>query len=73
MYWSGCQSTGAEMRKYFTVRLGSAFECGISAAVRPPTVIHLLKSNLSIVRQSLLCLGAQHERLRLLRRHGGVL
>ncbi len=52
MYWSGVQSTGAEMRKYLTGRW-----CQRTADVsrwRRLTVIDLLKRYLGILRQALL-------------------
>lgn len=69
MYWSGCQSTGAEMRKYFTK------DCQLDSrlAAARHTVVNLLERDLSIVGQRLLSLGAEHESLRLLRCHCGVL
>ena len=61
------------MRKYFTV-------AHVNNAQAPPkisrprlTVVHLVQRDLSIMRQSLLSLRAQHERLRLLSCHGRIL
>ncbi len=73
MYWSGCQSTGAEMRKYFTAR-GPVSGRWRRAGERPLlTVVNLLQSDLSIVWQGLLGFCAQHERLGLLRRNASML
>ena len=52
MYWSGCQSTGAEMRKYFTVETAcklNGWEPG-DAQRALLTVVYLLQRHLSIMR-----------------------
>jgi hypothetical protein len=65
MYWSGCQSTGAEMRKYLTaavsvVKTNQAMHCYCSmrdwtAAVDDArTVVDLLKRNDAVRREALL-------------------
>ena len=76
MYWSGVQSTGAEMRKYLTGFMFSGF---VHADGRPwsqggrHTIVDLLKSYLSILRQALLGFIGEHEGLGLLRRgHGSM-
>lgn len=55
MYWSACQSTGAEIRKYFTKRFSKRVERQV---VKILTVVDLLESDLGIMRQSLLGLCA---------------
>lgn len=64
MYWSGCQSTGAEIRKYLTaarvstheaIQLGRLEPCASSGdtdAAR--TVVDLLQGDDAVWRQALL-------------------
>ena len=71
MPWSGCQSTGAERRKYLTgfgVNTGHRAEHAL-----PLTVVHLLQRNLRVMGKTLLGLRGKHKRLWLLRRcHRGT-
>jgi len=63
MYWSGVQSTGADIKKYLTA--WSAMVDCVDGRGRL-TIIDLLQCHLSILWQTLLCLTAQHESLWLL-------
>jgi len=79
MYWSWAQSTGAEMRKYFTMTIVSyaLIEVG-SKLYQIHTVVDLLQCHDGIGGQALLSILIQQEGLRsnwtLLRwQHGGVL
>lgn len=66
MYWSGCQSTGADIKKYLTT---AAFvSCtkrnkGTPDKLGTLTVVNLLQGDLSVMWERLLRLGAQHESL----------
>jgi len=51
MYWSGCQSTGADMRKYLTA---GALVCGTAVNARARTVVDLLQGNDTVRREALL-------------------
>lgn len=75
IYWSGCQSTGAEIRKYLTVpRLAYSSEhwrrmrrCrsnSTSVTGAEHTVINLLQGDDAVRRQALLCVLVQEEGLR---------
>lgn len=63
MYWSGVQSTGAEMRKYFTASMsvnGSLLRYGEEAW---HTVVNLLQRDDGVLRQALLRILIQQEGL----------
>jgi hypothetical protein len=51
MYWSGCQSTGADMRKYLTA---GALVCRTWVNARARTVVDLLQGNDTVRREALL-------------------
>lgn len=53
MYWSGCQSTGADMRKYLTAVVLASYTKGPCAA-QARTVVDLLQGNDTVRRQALL-------------------
>jgi len=67
MYWSGVQSTGAEIKKYFTTMfIGDKILYDRQRRRCLLTVIDLLQSYLGILGQTLLRFTAQHEGLWLL-------
>lgn len=82
MYWSGCQSTGAEMRKYLTAGIVSAGAAGAGGGWRQGqrhqrTVVDLLQGDDAVGRQALLGVLVEQKRLwgdraRLGRGHLGV-
>jgi hypothetical protein len=53
MYWSGCQSTGAEMRKYLTAGVLVGDTKG-SMHKTERTVVDLLQGNDTVWREALL-------------------
>lgn len=61
------------MRKYFTVTHISTAKSRLRSHAQKLTVVHLVQRDLSIMRQSLLSLRAQHKGLRLLSCHGRIL
>lgn len=52
MYWSGCQSTGADMRKYLTAGALVCRRTKVNARAR--TVVDLLQGNDTVRREALL-------------------
>ena len=84
MYWSGAQSTGADMRKYLTgqevshwVSLGQCAFVYAARSWRAPTVVDLLQCHDRVCRQALLRILVEQESLwchrpRLRWRHRGV-